>query len=333
MSLHPHLPLPLPGQGQRTASGVARRTAHDGSEQNAPARGVSARVAAMVLVVSGCASPPTPPVATRINPDTWQPPIVFATRTTSVTPGAKPLGTAGTAGRPIAFISVATPAVAAALAKQMANAGLNVVPPGTPDALEVDVQLQAWMMPAGSLGRTQADVHVAQAIDQVLAPQSTAAEGGTLSTPGQPTAVTLPLGGWRTPIGQTGVSVGLAGFLFENLGNVTGARAKFNSFFGADATGTVCLFPAKSCARRKGPQQDFELRGSYKVGGELRTTTSTLLMVQVEPNIILPLAYAIADWRAAALGQSTPNCQFWKTGDRTPACEPLENMVPLKDLR
>ena len=292
--------------------------------------GLAAALAALAL--AGCASPP-PQVSTRVNPETWQPPIVFATRATSVSAGASALGTGETQGRPITFISVATPAVAAALAKQMASAGLNVVPPGTPDALEVDVQLQAWMMPAGSMGRTQADVHVAQAIDQVLAERPAAADGAGPSMPGQPGAVTLPLGGWRTPIGQTGVSVGLAGFLFENLGNVTGARTRFNSFFGADATGTVCLFPAKACARRKGPQQDFELKGTYKVGDQWRTITSTVLMVQSEPNIIQPLAYAIADWRAAALGRPTPDCQFWKTGDRTPACEPVENMVAMKDLR
>lgn len=292
--------------------------------------GLAAAFAALAL--AGCASPP-PQVSTRVNPETWQPPIVFATRATSISAGASALGTGETQGRPITFISVATPAVAAALAKQMASAGLNVVPPGTPDALEVDVQLQAWMMPAGSMGRTQADVHVAQAIDQVLAERPAAADGAGPTMPGQPGAVTLPLGGWRTPIGQTGVSVGVAGFLFENLGNVTGARTRFNSFFGADATGTVCLFPAKACARRKGPQQDFELKGTYKVGDQWRTITSTVLMVQSEPNIIQPLAYAIADWRAAALGRPTPDCQFWKTGDRTPACEPVENMVAMKDLR
>lgn len=187
-------------------------------------------------------------------------------------------------------------------------------------------------MPAGMLGRTPADVHLAQAIDKVLVEHGTASALAATGAPGQAAAVSLPLGGWKTPIGQTGVSVGLEGFLFENLGTISGARARFNSFFGADATGTVCLFPAKSCARRKGPQQDFELKGSYKVGAEWRSITATLLMVQSEANVIQPLAYVIADWREAALGKRTPNCLFWKTGDRTADCEPVQNMVAPKDL-
>jgi len=324
-------PEPLmPDQTHRLAADTRRFVADGGSTQNAWSRGLAALLAATAVVVSGCTSAPQV-AATRVDSLTWQPPIVFATRTTSVAPGSKPLGQGDTAGRAIAFTSAATPAVAATLAKQMAAAGLNVVPPGTPGALEVDIELQAWMMPPGMLGRSQADVQVAQVIDRVLAEQIYPTEGPV--APGRPAELRLPLTGWKTPIGQTGMSVGLAGFLFENLGTATGARAKFNSFFGADATGTLCISPAKACARRKGPQQDFELKGSYRLEGEMRTITATLLMVQAEPNIVQPLAYAIADWRQAALGKPAPDCQFWKTGKRTPACEPVEDMVTLKDLR
>ncbi|MFN8996806.1 MAG: hypothetical protein ACK5X3_24515, partial [Pseudomonadota bacterium] len=80
-------------------------------------------------------------------------------------------------------------------------------------------------------------------------------------------------------------------------------------------------------------QQDFELTGSYSVGGQQRTITAALLLVQPQPNILQPLAYAIADWRAAVLGQRTPNCQFWKTGDRTADCEPVPSPLGPKDLR
>lgn len=294
--------------------------------------GILVSIAIVSSALYGCASPP-PKVTAQVSPDTWQPPIVFATRTTSTDPAGAPLGAGETQGRAFSFNSVATPAVAAALARQMAAAGLKVVPPGTPDAIEVDVQLQAWLMPPGMLGRTQADIHVAQAIEKVLAEQSKASEDALPSAPGQPSRLTVPLGGWKTPIGQTGMSVGVAGFLLENVASASGARTKFNSLFGADATGTVCLSSAKTCARRKGPQQDFELKGSYKLDGQWHSITATLLMVQSEPNIVQPLAYAIADWRSAALGQRTPDCQFWKTGDRTAACEPDDNLIAMKELR
>jgi hypothetical protein len=297
--------------------------------------------ATAALLLAGCASSPPPaPSATEsanpganpgANPDTWPDPIVFAWRTAG-NQGAPFLGVGDTQGRPVAFKSAATPTVAAALAREMARAGINVVPVGTPNAIEIDVQLQAWLMPAGSMGRTRADIQVAQSIEQVLFGASGEGASGAVGEPGRRVAVTLPLSGWKTPIGETGMSVGLAGFLFHNLGELTGARRAFNSFFGADATGTVCLFPAKACARSKGPQQDFELTGSYTVGGQQRTVTASLLLVQPKPNILQPLAYAIADWRAAALGQRTPNCQFWKTGDRTADCEPVPSPLAPKDL-
>lgn len=297
-------------------------------------------IGAMLLV--GCASSPQLAPATtpspalraseRANLDSWPDPIVFAWRTSS-NQGAPALGAGDTEGRPVAFKSAETPAVAAALSREMARAGVNVVPPGTPNALEIEVQLQAWLMPAGSMGRTQVDIHVAKAVEQVLTGAPQPGEQAPAGNAAQPMRVTVPLGGWKTEIGQTGMSVGLAGFLFHNLGDLTGARGKFNAFFGADATGTVCLFPAKACARRKGPQQDFELKGTYTVGGQQRTIAAALLMVQQEPNILQPLAYAMADWRAAALGQRTPNCQFWKTGDRTADCEPVPSPMGPKDFR
>jgi hypothetical protein len=293
------------------------------------------------LLLAGCASSPTPappsaPVTAPVTaegatPGTWPDPIVFAWRTAG-NQGAPFLGVGDTQGRPVAFKSAATPAVAAALAREMARAGVNVVPVGTPNAIEIDVKLQAWLMPAGSVIRTRADIQVDKPIEQMLSGVAGEGASGATDQAGRRIAVTLPLGGWRTPIGETGMSVGLAGFLFHNLGELTGARRKFNSFFGADATGTICLTPAKACARRKGPQQDFELTGNYSVGGQQRTVTAALLLVQPQPNILQPLAYAIADWRAAALGQRTPNCQFWKTGDRTADCEPVPSPLGLKDF-
>lgn len=301
--------------------------------------GLALMGATAALLLAGCASSPAtapkssnstapePGTTESAQQDTWPDPFVFAWRTASHQ-GSPALGAGDTQGRPVAFKSAATPAVAAALSREMARAGVNVVPVGTPNAIEIDVQLRAWLMPAGSVIRTRADVQVDQSIEQVLA-----GAGGATAEPGQRIAVTLPLGGWKTPIGETGMSVGLAGFLFHNLGELTGARRKFNSFFGADATGTICITPAKACARRKGPQQDFELTGSYSVGGQQRTVTAALLLVQPQPNILQPLAYAIADWRAAALGQRTPNCQFWKTGDRTADCEPVPSTLGPKDFR
>lgn len=293
---------------------------------------IVAALAIVTSLLSGCAST-APRQEPKAPSDTWPVPLVFATRTTVVDPPGAALGSGDTLGRAVSFNSVATPAVAAALARQMAAAGLNVVPPGTPDAIEVDVQLQAWVMQPGMLGRTQADIHVAQALDKVLAEQSKALDKATQDPAAPGIRVTVPLGGWKTPVGQTGMSVGFAGFLLENVASASGARSKFNSFFGADATGTVCLSGAKVCARRKGPQQDFELKGSFKVNGQWRTITASLLLVQSEPNIAQPLAFAIADWRDAALGRPRPDCQFWKTGDRTAACEPDDNFIAMKDLR
>jgi hypothetical protein len=300
-------------------------------------RGLALAGCTAAMLLGGCASapPPAPELVgisnTGANQDAWPDPIVFSWRTAGRN-GAPPLGAADRQSPPLAFKSEATPAVAASLAREMARAGANVVPVGTPNAIEVDVKLQAWLMPAGGIGRTRADIQVAQSIEQVLSAAAQEGASGAVDAPGRRVAVTLPLGGWKTPIGETGLSVGLAGFLFHNLGDLTGARQAFNSFFGADATGTVCLFPAKGCARRKGPQQDFELTGTYTVDGQQRTITAALLLVQPKPNILQPLAYAMADWRAAALGQRTPNCQFWKTGDRTADCEPVPSPLAPKDL-
>lgn len=309
------------------------------------ARGGLALMGAMAaLLLAGCASSPAkaptspeptvpePGTAESTQQDTWPDPIVFAWRTANHQ-GPPALGAGDTQGRPVAFKSAATPAVAAALSREMARSGVNVVPVGTPNAVEVDVQLQAWLMPPGGLGRTRADVELAQTIEQVLVGAGGKEAAGATLEPGQNIDVFLPLSGWKAPIGQTGISAGMAGFLFLNLGEVTGLRRRFNSLFGADATGTICLFPAKSCARSKGPQQDFVLTGTYSLGGQERTITSALLLVQPKPNILQPLAYAIADWRSAALGQNTPNCQFWKTGERTADCEPVPSPLGLKDLR
>lgn len=114
--------------------------------------------------------------------------------------------------------------------------------------------------------------------------------------------------------------------------DVATLRRQFSVVFEKTVLELRGTLPAKACARSKGPQQDFELTGSYTVGGQQRTVTASLLLVQPKPNILQPLAYAIADWRAAALGQRTPNCQFWKTGDRTADCEPVPSPLAPKDL-
>ena len=297
------------------------------------------RIAALAAVgilcasVGACASAPPAEPPPRADARNWRPPILFSTRTALVTPEAARLGDAATTGRTFAFVSKDTPAVAAALAKQMAASGLAVVEPGTPGAVEVVVHLRAWMMPPGMHGRTRADVELSATVERILAAAPQGADSPAPSQPGQTANVNLPLGGWKTPIGETGVSVGLAGFLLSNLASVSGVERRFNAMFGADATGTICLGGERKCVRSKGPQQDFELSGTYVVDGQTRTVTSRLLMIQREANVIQPLAYAIADWRDAALGRVVPNCQYWDKGERTPSCEPVENMIPLKDLR
>lgn len=235
-------------------------------------------------------------------------------------------------GSSFSFSSNGNPAVAAALGRLMGNAGLKVVPAGTPGAVQVDVSLQAWMMAAGSMGRTAGDVQVDQAIDRILADPAATVASPSAPQPGS-VGVTVPLTGWRTPIGQTGMSVGAAGFLLENLGTATGVRTRFNAFFGADATGTVCLFPAKACARRKGPQQDIVLKATYRLADQVRSISTAVILVQNDPNILQPLTYAMSDLRDAAMGKPTPSCLFWRTGDRVPACEPVESPLALKDLR
>jgi hypothetical protein len=235
-------------------------------------------------------------------------------------------------GSSFSFSSNGHPAVAASMARLMGSAGLKVVPAGTPGAVQVDVSLQAFVMAAGSLGRTAADVQVDQAIDRILADPTAALASSPAPQPAS-AGVTVPLTGWRTPIGQTGMSVGAAGFLLENLATATGVRSRVNAFFGADPTGTVCLFPAKACARSKGPQQDMVLKATYRQGDQVRSVTTAVILVQNEPNILQPLAYAMSDMRDAAMGKATPSCLFWRTGDRVPACEPVESPLTLKDLR
>ena len=333
-----------PSSTEESCSVASRILRAQAGSRLAARGGLALMGATAALLLAGCASSPAttptslnstapePGTTASAQQDTWPNPIVFAWRTASHQ-GSPALGAGDTQGRPVAFKSAATPAVAAALSREMARAGVNVVPVGTPNAIEIDVQLRAWLMPAGSMSRTRADIRVDQSVDQVLAGGAEKSADGATPEPGRLINVIVPVAGWNKPIGDTGLSVGLAGFLFSNIGELTGARRKFNSFFGADATGTICITPAKACARRKGPQQDFELTGSYSAGGQQRTITAALLLVQPQPNILQPLAYAIADWRAAALGQRTPNCQFWKTGDRTADCEPVPSPLGPKDFR
>lgn len=299
-------------------------------------------------LAAGCASTgPTQPAGTSASaasgapaaetgptvPTEWRPPILFSTRLVTTTPEAAPLKALQLGpAKSFSFVSDETPQVAAALARQMRAGGLNVVPAGTAGATEIRVELQAWLMPPGMYGRTRADVDVRQPIESILAAGSTAQAAAPATGSASSTTAYVPLGGWTAPIGQTGMSVGAAGFLLENLATATGARQRINAFFGADATGTVCLGTERTCIRRKGPQQDFVLTGSFSVDGTVRSVSARLLMIQHEPNILQPLAYAIADWRDAALGRRVADCDYYKSGQRAPSCEPVLDMVPLQEL-
>ncbi|MFN9103298.1 MAG: hypothetical protein ACK5WT_11315, partial [Betaproteobacteria bacterium] len=104
--------------------------------------GLALMGATAALLLAGCASSPAtapkssnstapgPGTTESAQQDTWPDPIVFAWRTASHQ-GSPALGAGDTQGRPVAFKSAATPAVAAALAREMARAGVNVVPVGT----------------------------------------------------------------------------------------------------------------------------------------------------------------------------------------------------------
>lgn len=330
----------MPIDRSATTAGLApeRFAAYRGPAVLRRIAGLAAATAA-ALLLAACGSTPTQPSGSgaaarnvQESPTEWKAPILFSTRLATASPGMPALGTGVTEGRAFAFVSPETPAVAAALARQMRAAGLKVVDPGTPDAVEVRVELQAWLMPPGSHGRTRADIDMREPINAILADGSKQLALLEARASGQGDALRVPLGGWKTQIGQTNMSAGLLGFLLENAASATGVRRRINNFMGADATGTICLGTERTCIRSKGPQQDFILSGTYSAGGQEHSVTARLLMIQPEANILQPLAYAIADWRNAGLGRPTPDCDYYKSGKRVPACEPVQDNIALKDL-
>lgn len=273
----------------------------------------------------------TPEATQAVAGADWPSPILFSTRVVSRDgPGfadGNPL-----AGKKLHVVSEEHPAVAAALGRHLASRGVEISQDASPGTVVVRVALAAWMMPPGMLGRTRADLDVASAVDEVLAAGSRQLALAMGSGDAGSSTLHLPLGGWKTPLANTGVSVGLAGFLLSNIASVSGLEHRVNRFFGADATGTICLGRERTCIRRKGPQQDYELQGTFELDGLPHRITAKLLLIQHDANIIQPLAYAIADWARAALGEQVPDCEYWRTGKRVPACEPVLDMVPLEGL-
>lgn len=138
----------------------------------------------------------------------------------------------------------------------------------------------------------------------------------------------IPLGGYRTSFGSTGASQASVYFVLANLLGATGARERFNSLFGADATGTVCFrVPGVNdliCDRKKGPLAEVTLSLSSGTGAS-RTITTTHSLIQLSANPMQALTYAVTDIRDAALGRPTPVCNYKTSKTREPGC----NVAPI----
>lgn len=145
---------PQPSSTEESCSVASKILRAQAGSRLAARGGLALMGATAALLLAGCASSPAttptslnstapePGTTASAQQDTWPNPIVFAWRTASHQ-GSPALGAGDTQGRPVAFKSAATPAVAAALSQEMARAGVNVVPVGTPNAIEIDVQLRA----------------------------------------------------------------------------------------------------------------------------------------------------------------------------------------------
>ena len=289
-----------------------------------------------ILMTSGPAvradTPPVPAAG-------WTMPYIFQHREAAATVA---LNAPEFAGKSFAFTSTTTPAMAKVLSRQMEAAGLTVVPADTNGAVIVDLEFGAWIAPPRTPARRLRNIALADALDKALADAAikpTSPEGSTVvaaanaSTGGPETGVVVPLGGYKTPIGQSGVSAGAAGFLVQNLGNATGLSKWFNGLFGGDERG-ICIGSAVNCDQNKGPIGEVEIKGTAKLDDHTVQIASRVIVVQLRNNLGQPLAYAIGDWRDAALGKATPRCLSLANDQKqkTPGCEPTMPTVAVEDF-
>ena len=298
---------------------------------------LSAALAAAVLVAAGPADAQAdagaPPAAG------WAMPYVFQHREASAT---LPLNAPELAGKSFSFTSSATPTLALVVAKQMQAAGLTVVPAGTEGAVNIELEVGVWVAPPKTMPQNFRKIAVAEPMDKELAkarqnaPEAdkgtvVAAAGASSGEPGK--GVVVPLGGYGTSIGASNVSVGGAMFLVENIGTATGARKAFNGLFGGDEQG-ICLGRAVYCDLRKGPIGEAEIKGRAIFSDMTIEIFSRQILVQTRNNLGQPLAYAIGDWRDAAMGKPTPLCQSIAKEEKqkTPGCEPVMPSVKVEDF-
>jgi hypothetical protein len=278
-------------------------------------------------------APATPPEAG------WAMPYIFLHREASATLA---LNAPEFQGKSFAFVSSGTPEMAKVLGRQMQAAGLTVVPPDTEGAVTVELHFGAWVAPPRTPARRLRNIPLADALDKALADAAvkpTSPDGSTVvaaanaSTGGPGTGVVVPLGGYKTPIGQTGVSAGAAGFLVQNLGNATGLSKWFNGLFGGDERG-ICIGSAVNCDQNKGPIGEVEIKGTAKLDDRTVEIASRVIVIQNRNNLGQPLAYAIGDWRDAALGKATPRCLSLanEQKQKTPGCEPTMPTVAVEDF-
>jgi hypothetical protein len=262
-------------------------------------------------------------------------PYVFQQREARAT---LPLNAPELTGKSFSFTSAATPTLALVVAKQMQVAGLPVVPAGTEGAINVELEIVSWVSPPKKFRA----VNIAEPLDKEIAKARLTApepeKGTTLAAAGassgqQGRGLTVPLGGYGTSIGSSGVSVGGAAFLLENLATATGLRKWVNRLLGADESG-ICIGADWVCDLRKGPIGEAEIKGKAKVDGLTIEIFSSEVLVQTRNNLGQPLAYAIADWRDAALGLPTPRCESLakREKQKTPGCEPVMPSIRIEDF-
>lgn len=285
-------------------------------------------VALVLALLVGCGTAPKAPAgaAPGQRATQWVEPYAFQLRRTSATANLLALRERGAR---FVVRSAGAPEVAKVVAEELRAAGLPMAREGEADAAGKPVVLELTARVAALPPDDQYDPK--KGIDLLPATEEALRTGGAILV-GEGAGsglglqrLVIPLGGYRTSFGKTGVSQAEVTFVLANLLGATGARERFNSMFGADATGTVCFRlqgrNSLICDRRKGPTSDVSLALAFTDQGTNHKIETVHSLIQLAVNPMQGLSFAVSDLRDAALGLKTPLCQYMNSKVREPDCD------------